>query len=116
VERAVNVVHGLPSKHKWAPRIAEIKEFLEDLMAPIRREEDRQEIERQYRRSLPPPIDRSNRPTYEELKARCAADGLMIGKQTSADNPVKAAADFRAQNGISLEEWNAIPNAPRRAE
>jgi hypothetical protein len=70
VRRAVNVVDGLPSKHKWAPRIAEIKEHLEELMAPTRREEERLARERSYQASLEPPVDRSQRLSAKELKAK----------------------------------------------
>lgn len=112
VEKAVSPVFGLPAKFKFPPRISEIREFLDDLMGPILREEARA---RNVFEPLPPP-DRTNRPTYEELQARCVKDGLMIGKQVRADNPVKAADEFRSQNGISLEQWNVIPNASRRAE
>lgn len=109
-ERAVNVVDGLPSKHKWAPRIAEIKDELERLMIPIRREEERQEREREYMRNREAPVYRAQRPSYEELQERCARDGLIIGpgrrKSTAQET-----AEFRERNGISQEAWNAIPDA-----
>lgn len=111
VERAVSVVHGLPSKYKFAPRIAEIKEFLENLMAPIRRQEARDRVAEERDRSLPPPIDRANRPTYEELKARCAEAGLIIGHPSRGVNPTNAAAEFRERHGVSIDVWNAIPDA-----
>jgi hypothetical protein len=109
VERAVSVVHGLPSKYKWAPRPAEIKEFLEELMAPIRWAEERAEIDRQYRASLPPPEpDRSKRPTYEELQAQCARGGLFIGPVGRAAKPWKPSGitddDLRARYPIRQAE------------
>lgn len=103
VERAVSPVFGLPSKHKFPPRISEIKEFLDGLMP--------KEIERAY--PVFPPIsspDRSRRPTYGELQARCAKDGLIIGKPKRADNPLKAADEFKTKFGVSQEVWNSIPD------
>ena len=107
-ERAVSTVDGLPSKHKWAPRISEIKEELERLMLPIRREEERQEREREYRRYREQPVSRTHRPAYEELKADCAEDGLILGGRASTRESTK---EFRERLGISAEQWNAIPDA-----
>lgn len=110
IKRVVDPRHGLPSTSKWLPTIAELKDALEAEMAPIRREEDRQEREREYRASLPPPVDRTKRPTYEELKAKCAEAGLVIGKPRPRILETEI-AKFRADNGISAEQWDAIPNA-----
>ena len=112
VQKAVSVVYGIPSRFKFVPRIAEIKEVLEELMGPVRREEERARIQFEREHSLPAPIDRSQRPSYEELQARCAADGLMIGRrQKLRENPAKAAKEFCEQNNVSPEQWNAIPNS-----
>lgn len=112
IATAVSPVYGIPSKYKFIPRISEIKEFLEARMAPIRREQERRAIEAERLAMLPPPIDRSSRPTYEELQARCAADGLIIGKaRANKYNTAQAAKDFCDKNGISAEEFNSIPNA-----
>ena len=114
VERAVSVVHGLPSKHKWAPHIAEIKEFLEELMGPARREERRLRLEEERLTQLPPPVNRAQRPTYEELKARRWAVGLYIGDKKPPDKSgeiERHTKEFRAQNNISDDIWNSIPNA-----
>lgn len=109
-ERSVNVVDGLPSKHKWAPRIAEIKEELERLMLPIRREEDRQEAQRQHRLTRDAPVERGCRPNYEALQARCARDGLFFGPKAKKMPPL-AIKEFRDNFNISDKQWNAIPDA-----
>lgn len=111
VQKAVSVVYGIPSKFKFMPRLAEIKEVLEKLMEPIDRQRERERLREEQRRSLPPPIDRSSRPTYEELQARCAADGLIIGKaRPNKYNIAQAAKEFCEKTGISAEEFNAIPD------
>lgn len=64
VERSVSPVFGMPAKFKFPPRLSEIKEFLDEKMGPIRREQARP-------KALPKPeVDRSQRPTYDELKAK----------------------------------------------
>jgi hypothetical protein len=80
IKKVVDPRSGIPSVCSWLPTIAEIKKALENEMAPIRREEDRQERERMYRAQLEPIVERAQRPTYAELQARCARDGLFIGK------------------------------------
>lgn len=50
------------------------------------------------------------RPTYEELKAKCAEAGLEIGPKKPRMLATEI-AKFRAENGISDADWNAIPNA-----
>ena len=104
VERTVSPVFGLPAKHKFMPRIAEIKEFLDAQMPPP-------EPTRVYPvlPGLPPP-DRSTRPSYQELVDRCARDGLMIGKKKKLFGE-REIAEFRQANNISDEAWNAIPDA-----
>lgn len=110
VQKAVSVVFGIPSKYKFIPRISEIKEFLDGLM-PAR------PMPRAYPLlpALPEP-DRSTRPTYEELQARCARDGLFIGQAKSPmrnEEIARAAEEFREQNNVSDDVWNSIPNAPK---
>lgn len=108
VERAVSPVHGLPRRHKFMPRIAEIAEFLEEDAAPLRRQEERDSRPLM----LPaPPIDRSRRKTYEQLQELCARDGLLIGKR-QPENKAKAAREFMEKVGISQEQFDRIPNAP----
>ena len=87
VERAISVVDGLPSKHKWAPRIAEIKEHLEELMVPIRR----QEGSRRTRACLSGIIGAGNKSRSAAFlwgNCRCVAPAMDC---LSATSPVGAA-------------------------
>jgi hypothetical protein len=47
------------------------------------------------------------RKTYEQLQAELAEVGILIGDQPK--KPVDIGA-FRAKYGISLEQWNALPD------
>lgn len=105
VRRVVDPRFGLPSKSKWLPTIAELKAALEDEMGPIRREEARRSIPQ-----LEPPIDRSNRPTYEELQAQCWEVGLKIGQSRRGLERLSA-HDFCQKFNISREQFDAIPDA-----
>ena len=99
--RAVSPVFGLPSKHKFMPRIAEIKEYL-DAQLPRPRPE--------YLPRLSEP-DRQQRPSYAELQERCARDGLIIGKRGRKNSVEKEISEFREKFGISQQAWNSIPDA-----
>ena len=108
VERAVSPVYGLPGKHRFVPRISDIREFLEAEMAPIRRQE-----ERDHRPlMLPePPVDRARRKTYAELQELCARDGFYIGRKPP-ENRGRAVREFRARHEVSDVVWDSIPDAP----
>jgi hypothetical protein len=106
VQKAVSVVFGIPGRFKFMPRLSEIRDFLEELMGPIYREDARQE-----NRFLPEPIpDRSKRKTYVELVELCAKDGLHIGPK-GTEFGAKEIAEFREKFGISYAQWNATPDA-----
>jgi hypothetical protein len=62
VRKAISPIYGIPSKHKFFPAIAEIKEFLETEMAPIRREEVRRAVAEENARSLPAPEIKAPKP------------------------------------------------------
>lgn len=106
VLKAVSVTHGIPRKFKFMPRLAEIADFLEELMAPIYRQAARPSP------ALPePPIDRTKRKTYAELVELCAKDGLLIGPKSKKFTGEQV-TEFRKKFGISDEQWNTIPDAP----
>ncbi len=100
VAKAASPVFGLPSKYKFMPRIAEIKEWLDAELPPPKPK---------YLISEPEP-DRSNRPTYEELIERCARDGLIIGKKKKPFGE-REIAEFKKAHNVSEELWNSIPDA-----
>lgn len=102
---------GLPSRSKWLPTIAEIKEACETIEAPRRAAaaRERAALDQLAARALLE-SPRDERPSYDELKARCAAEGLYIGggKPALAEVDIEA---FRKQYGVSKDQWDAIPNA-----
>jgi hypothetical protein len=65
IEAVANVRSGLPAHHSFMPSIAEVRKFCEDLRAADYERRKRLDLQK-----LPPPVDRSNRPTLEELKAK----------------------------------------------
>lgn len=103
----VNPLYGLPAKQKWLPSIAEVRAACEEIEAPRRRQVERDE--RIKRQLADREVDRTGRPTYEELIARCAAVGLHIGPKQSAPVDLNA---FLEKFKISKEQWDAIPDAP----
>lgn len=109
VARAVSPVFGLPRRHKFVPRIAEIAEFLEEEMVPIRREEERQARPLM----LPePPIDRSTRLSYAELCSKYGGDGKGnwgIPPEKSRPDPFPSVAQLKQMAG---DEWHEIKNQP----
>lgn len=103
---------GIPSKSKWLPTVAEIKEACEAIEGPRRaaaRRERAEQAQLDERMLLEAP--RAERPTYDELKARCAAEGLIIGGRGMARVPAVDVAAFQEAHGITKEQWDAIPNA-----
>lgn len=68
LDAACNVRSGLPAHHTFLPSIAEIRQFCDKLVEDDRRH--RETLERYGRPALSAPVDRSNRPTYDELKAK----------------------------------------------
>jgi hypothetical protein len=104
-------ITGLATTLKWRPQLAEIKEFCEAQMGPIRREQERQQLSKERRRALPPPAeDRSKRATYEELVARCRKDGLMIGDDRRESTQLSIDA-LKKKYGVSDTDLALIPDA-----
>lgn len=104
---------GVASKVGFLPTVKEIRDACEDHYGPTRRAIEREGRERRQlaeRKALAPP-DEGPRPTYDELIARCRADGLHIGGCNSEPFDVKA---FKEKYQISEEAWNAIPSLERR--
>ncbi len=94
--------------YSFPPAVAEVVKTLEELVAPHRA------AHRLSAPRLPPPeIDRSQRPTGEQLKAKYPE--LWEGRgQSSAADLVRARQQMVEQ--IGQEAWDRIPNAaPRMA-
>jgi hypothetical protein len=92
---------------RYAPNDSQIIDVVRDIVGPYR------DNLAQAQSLLDAPLEANPKPraTYEELVERCRTDGLMIG--SAKPDPKKAAAEFRAANGVSQETWNAIPDAKR---
>jgi hypothetical protein len=110
LNQACDVHHGLPSLHKFLPSIAEIREYLEALLAADR--QHRELIERWTKPALrPPDPDRTTRSTYEALKTKHGEhwgvvnpDPMERGKQTAQ----QAEAKLRAL--IGDDAFDALPD------
>jgi hypothetical protein len=109
IEAAVDPRTGLPAQSKWLPTVAEVKDFCEARMIPrrmqaqgLRQLEEREQlaIEHQWPRK-----------TYAQLCAECRAVGINIGPK-GPSHAVDVVA-VRQQYGISQEQWDAIPDAPK---
>lgn len=107
LERAASAADGIPSKFKFIPRIAEIKDFLDGLLPKAPAPRTYPVFEK-----LPAP-DKSARPTYGELQTRCHAVGLMIGNRGHTGFSSEETDQFRETWGITDEQWRAIPDAGR---
>jgi hypothetical protein len=73
---------GLANGKSWIPTLAEVRAACEHKMLAARMREDREERERQIRRQRleNPSVDRTGRPSMEELRSQCAAKGFLIGE------------------------------------
>ena len=113
VEAVCDPVGGYPSKSKWAPNLAELRQALDIAALPYIRalERDRQ-IHQQLeeRKLLAGPA--KPRKTYEELQAELADVGIRIGNRGATAKPTNI-KEFREKYSISQEQWDAIPNAKR---
>lgn len=99
---------GLPSRLKWLPTIAEVKEACEREMAPIYRQRrwDREADER--RKLLEEPADRE-RPTFDELKAKHGDNwGICQGDDERKRHTYPSLEQMCADAGVTVEEFEDI--------
>lgn len=92
IEQALDVSVGLPSKHKWWPRISEMKETLDDLHWPIK-------FQNQW-----------DARAREQIALRRTAITDQSA-QTSLPAPTPQIA-WNERFGISKADWDAIPDQP----
>lgn len=99
VEASLSPLSGIPSKFKFMPSIAELKEDLESRLPPWQPEVPPL--------ALPAPdMDRSARPSYEQLKAKYGENwGLSVQprKQKSFRSVAEIAADIAKTFGKAAE-------------
>lgn len=98
------------------PDLANVKRACERHYAPTRqlleRQRRMQQAEQQRLEDERIEQDRKTRPTYDELVARCAAKGIRIG---SRGLPPTNPDQLRREFGVTKEEWDSIPDQPKRA-
>ena len=82
-------------------------------MIPIRRQEEREARERERIQNIEPEIDRSRRKTFGQIQAEFAKAGINIGER-GRSVPSEDPEAVRIKLGLTVEEWNAIPNQPAR--
>ena len=107
VHRVTDPVNGLPSQSQFLPTVKEVH----DACAAIERRhaqhiEREQRIERQLADREEFEKSRKTRLSIAELKA-------AYGDWSPVKNKPFDAAAFRDKFGISVEDWNNIPEAPR---
>lgn len=111
VQAVVDPRSGLPSRLKWLPTIAEVKEACEREMAPIYREREFQKQREEMARMLPAPSS-GERPSLDELRAKHGAHWGI--SQDDHGAPRRAAwvppsiEQMCADAGVSPEEFEAI--------
>ncbi len=106
VESALSPLSGLPSKHKFLPSLAEIKQELEERFQPYRALAQIAEAKRQLAGPPPPP-----RPTIEELRAKHGPHWGITQPTRNEWKPLTVAELCTAGN-LTPEQWNALPNQP----
>lgn len=112
-----NPARGLPSRLKFLPTLAEIKEALEAEMEPIRRELERRRRIEQTRALLP----HYRRELSPEERARAVQPALRFIAEAKARaaqidrRSWLSPEELRAQAGLTPEQWAAIPDAPKGA-
>ncbi len=113
-EAVCDPTRGLPAMLKWAPKLSEIRQALDEAMVPINWRLQQEQLAdaavAQIAARNPLQItDGRQRPTYEELQQRCAEVGLMIGPKGSRLGPVDPSA-IAKKYGLSKAQWDALPN------
>ena len=114
--QAVDVSIGLPGKYKWWPKVAEIKEMLDELYEPFRFADRwdsaaRAQLAERERLAL---TDQRPKKTMEQHAAELAEHGIFI--LGTKDKPEFVNVEqIREKHGISQADWDAIPNAPKSA-
>lgn len=117
VQAVVDPRTGLPSRIDWYPTVAEVKRACEELAAPLRDRLAREKREQQQlaERKTLALTHQKRRKTYEEIQAELAEKGMFIGGKSASAAPVNV-AEVQEKYGITKDQWDAIPNAPRRKD
>ena len=92
INKALDVSIGLPGKHKWWPRISEMREVLDDLHWPIK-------FKNQW-----------DKRAREQIAQRPAL--ALEDHRSSKPSAPMPALDWQPSFGISKEAWDSIPNQP----
>jgi hypothetical protein len=118
IDRVVHPAFGLPSTLRFPPTPAEVKEACEKAVRPIRDREEAEKRERDRKAVLEEEAklaaDRKRRKTYEEIKAEFAQVGIHLGGRAPEARSTEPVDTLCARLGCTKEQWDAIPNAPKR--
>lgn len=110
---------GLPRTSKWPPTVSEVGDACQAIMdqraAAEARERRRQAWVDERRREEEFERTHGPRPSYQQLVARCAEKGLMIGPNAGPARPLtgREIEDFKTAHGVSDDVWASIPDAPK---
>lgn len=91
IDNALDVSIGLPAKHKWWPRISEMKETLDELHWPIKFAE---QWDKQAAKQI------AERPKTAAIEDR------------ASPRPPQQPLEWQPGFGCTKEQWDAIPNLP----
>ncbi len=101
VHRAVDPKRGLAVSFNYPPTLAQIKQWCETEMEPLRRATELEARRSEARRALPPPSQpRNTRPTLEQLREKYGPN-WGLGKPVSL---AQAAAAALPQKPVSCED------------
>lgn len=108
-------VTGIPSKMKWLPTLADIKEACDALMPSAEiakmQKQAREQIAERETLAL---ADGRPKKTYQQIVEETRAMGIPIGRDGGKTPTGDTLADFFTKYGVSPEQWESIPDAPRR--
>jgi hypothetical protein len=114
VRRVTHPAYGIPSRLKFLPSIAEIREACEEAMKPIYAAEREEKLKAERALRLPPPVvtaeqrERATRRWFDEIRPS------MIPAARQTETREQAAEKLMGIAGMSAEDFAKIPDAKPR--
>lgn len=115
VRKVTHPAFGIPSKLKFLPSIAEIRDACEEAMKPIYAEAREEKLKAERAHRLPPPVvtaeqrERATRKWYDEIRPS------MIPAARQTETREQAIDKLMGIAGMSAEDFAKIPDAPDRS-
>lgn len=109
IDEVADPVKGIASKCTFPPQPSEVRKACEDIAEPRRKRAAREaSIKKQLdeRQQLEAPHE--ERQSWEQVQEELAAKGFGVSKA----NP-ETVQSVRQKLGLTQEQWDAIPNAPK---